>query len=226
MAKYVYKRYNVDFRDELYVGNMILENTGYVYDYVTPSDTANYLIPEVEGTKITLHKRSLPLGRQYTGMFVIRFIGNNPQSDKYRVYSDSADMYPIEDEIKKGGTFGMCSGSIRYSGNPPHPTLGWLSQPFMEILRLDSPIVTIILDTIYSRGTYVNEITAEEGTYPANGKHTDGYWYVKDRVATIARINDNGTIKNISEAYYNDNGTIKKIAKIVYNDNGNIKTLN
>lgn len=30
-----------------------------------------------------------------------------------------------------------------------------------------------------AQGTYVTTIIAENGTYPDNGKHTDGYWYVK-----------------------------------------------
>ena len=32
----------------------------------------------------------------------------------------------------------------------------------------------------YSRGDYIEEVTSEsEGAYPANGRHTDGYWYVR-----------------------------------------------
>ncbi|QPQ34812.1 hypothetical protein [Lysinibacillus sp. JNUCC-52] len=34
--------------------------------------------------------------------------------------------------------------------------------------------------TAYSKGALIqSNIPAEEGTYPANGRHTDGYWYVK-----------------------------------------------
>lgn len=32
----------------------------------------------------------------------------------------------------------------------------------------------------YSRGDYIGEVTSEsEGAYPANGRHTDGYWYIR-----------------------------------------------
>ena len=32
----------------------------------------------------------------------------------------------------------------------------------------------------YSRGDYIGEVTSEsDGAYPANGRHTDGYWYVR-----------------------------------------------
>ncbi|WDU77506.1 MULTISPECIES: Ig-like domain-containing protein [Lysinibacillus] len=35
-------------------------------------------------------------------------------------------------------------------------------------------------NTTYSKGALVQaKIPAEDGTYPANGRHTDGYWYVK-----------------------------------------------
>lgn len=37
--------------------------------------------------------------------------------------------------------------------------------------------------TIYKRnfnqGSYISDVTAPEGTYPDNGIHSDGYWYVK-----------------------------------------------
>lgn len=32
---------------------------------------------------------------------------------------------------------------------------------------------------IYGKGSYVDVISAEEGVYPDNGMHSDGYWYVK-----------------------------------------------
>lgn len=38
----------------------------------------------------------------------------------------------------------------------------------------------------YSQGLYIGEVTAEEGSYPNNGRHSDGYWYVKDRLANTA----------------------------------------
>lgn len=41
-------------------------------------------------------------------------------------------------------------------------------------------------ETSYSRGDYIEEVTAEDGAFPNNGRHTDGYWYVKDRAANQA----------------------------------------
>ena len=36
------------------------------------------------------------------------------------------------------------------------------------------------LQTTYSRGTYISDITStDENAYPADGVHTDGYWYIK-----------------------------------------------
>lgn len=40
---------------------------------------------------------------------------------------------------------------------------------------------------VYSKGTLVQAgIVAEDGTYPADGPHTDGYWYVKGAVVNTA----------------------------------------
>ena len=33
--------------------------------------------------------------------------------------------------------------------------------------------------TEYSQGSYISDVEADPGTYPENGRHTDGYWYVK-----------------------------------------------
>lgn len=62
------------------------------------------------------------------------------------------------------------------------------------------PTVTVPVNTIYkdatkntstiidySKGSLVqSNISAEDGTYPANGRHTDGYWYVKGAVVNTA----------------------------------------
>jgi len=43
-----------------------------------------------------------------------------------------------------------------------------------------SKITTRLVSTTYSKGSLVqSNIAAEDGTYPANGRHTDGFWYVK-----------------------------------------------
>lgn len=38
----------------------------------------------------------------------------------------------------------------------------------------------------YSRGSYITTVVAENGTYPADGRHTDGYWYVRGSLANTA----------------------------------------
>lgn len=34
-------------------------------------------------------------------------------------------------------------------------------------------------DTSYSRGAFLETITAPDGTFPFNGRHTDGFWYMR-----------------------------------------------
>ena len=41
--------------------------------------------------------------------------------------------------------------------------------------------------TTYSRGSLIqSNVIAEDGTYPANGRHTDGFWYVRGVVSNTA----------------------------------------
>lgn len=37
-----------------------------------------------------------------------------------------------------------------------------------------------LVNVKFDRGDYVDQVTSENpNAYPTNGKHTDGYWYVK-----------------------------------------------
>lgn len=71
--------------------------------------------------------------------------------------------------------------------------------------------------SVYVRGTLIqSNIPAEDGTYPANGRHTDGYWYVKKGVANIAptvtltspsnnlTLYENDILSIVGEAYDDD----------------------
>ncbi len=77
-------------------------------------------------------------------------------------------------------------------------------------------------DYLYSKGSFIEEISAEEGTLPNNGRHTDGYWYVKDRIAISSQIKIDGVVRDIvgyelkgygvvSLQFKDDNGIIHDI---------------
>ncbi len=61
-------------------------------------------------------------------------------------------------------------------------------------------------DVEFKKENLVETIKAEDGTYPGNGVHTDGYWYVKGDKATIPVLAvENGKEEEIAEAYYVEN---------------------
>lgn len=37
----------------------------------------------------------------------------------------------------------------------------------------------------YTKGSYITTVVAEDGTYPTNGRHSDGYWYVRQSALAI-----------------------------------------
>lgn len=49
----------------------------------------------------------------------------------------------------------------------------------------------------YEEGSFIEEITAEEGALPNNGRHTDGYWYVKTKKAISSQIKIDGVVRDI-----------------------------
>lgn len=59
----------------------------------------------------------------------------------------------------------------------------WTSDFYVTIMFTRDPIIVTrhyYPKASYSRGDYIGEVTSEsEGAYPANGRHTDGYWYVR-----------------------------------------------
>ena len=81
-------------------------------------------------------------------------------------------------------------------------------------------------DTIYSKGELIEEgIIAEDGTYPDNGRHTDGYWYVKGAlVAPNIPVKVNSKWHN-SESFVKVNGTWKQVTEAFVKIDGEWETI-
>jgi len=76
-------------------------------------------------------------------------------------------------------------------------------------------------DTTYSRGSFIEEVTAEAGTYPDDGMY-GSYWYVKVGVAFPSlQVKVNGA--NIVEGWVKIDGSLKKIADIWVKVGGSAK---
>ncbi|MFJ7891285.1 Ig-like domain-containing protein [Lysinibacillus xylanilyticus] len=66
-------------------------------------------------------------------------------------------------------------------------------------------LTPIVIKTTYSKGALVQtNIAAEEGTYPVDGRHTDGYWYVKGAKANTAPTVTLVSPSNNQTLYEND----------------------
>lgn len=62
-----------------------------------------------------------------------------------------------------------------------------------------------VCDTREVAGTYIADLIAEDGTYPDDGKHTDGYYYVKQGVYSGAYVKVGGVWRP-GEVYVKVNG--------------------
>ncbi len=74
----------------------------------------------------------------------------------------------------------------------------------------------------YSKGSYIETVTAEDGTYPDNGI-SGSYWYVKTTLAFTPKIwvNINGSMKAMDiGSSINIGGSMKEIDSVWVNING------
>lgn len=59
-------------------------------------------------------------------------------------------------------------------------TNGKVSMPSFDVYYMIGRELYREAATDYSQGTYIEDVTSDnESAYPDNGRHTDGYWYVK-----------------------------------------------
>lgn len=75
------------------------------------------------------------------------------------------------------------------------------------------------------RGDLLQEnIVAEDGIYPNNGKHSDGYWYVKGDLAfPEIKMRINGQLKTSENGWVKANGQLREIETMWVRVNGAIK---
>ena len=107
----------------------------------------------------------------------------NPSTGKFTVNSD---FYASGTTVPTGAIGYRLLGTVlyRYSKTDGSSLAEYSSNASASTKDSNSAST----NTNYSKGSLVQAgIAAEDGTYPANGRHTDGYWYVKGAlVATNA----------------------------------------
>lgn len=93
----------------------------------------------------------------------------SPTTQTAREYSSSYSTYPYV--LATSDASNAHPGSMYYANSVIVSIRGTLITGY----RYDAT-----QQTTYSRGTYIEDVTATDANaYPDNGKHTDGYWYVK-----------------------------------------------
>lgn len=79
-------------------------------------------------------------------------------------------------------------------------------------------------NTSYSRGTYVDTIIAEDGTYPDNGRVGTTYWYVKKgRAFPELVVKADGQVKQGVDGWVKVEGELKRIVQMWTKTGGQLK---
>lgn len=84
------------------------------------------------------------------------------------------------------------------------------------------------INTSYSQGSYIGEVTADYNAYTNNARHTDGYWYVRDREANTAPFFISPTTdkdlgnknKGFTQSFSVDDADLENSLKVVIRLNG------
>lgn len=109
-----------------------------------------------------------------------QYINNTKSGSQYL-----CTFYDIE---SKGTTLkGTYRGTVTSTSSTAYPTNG-ASGSYWYDTRTSA--------TSYSQGSYIEEVIAEDGTYPTNGRASDGYWYVRGEMIPPT-IYKNQIIKSI-----------------------------
>ncbi|MTD30145.1 hypothetical protein [Planomicrobium sp. YIM 101495] len=180
-----------------YVYQRYLARTNYSEEFVKDAGILGSMLSTRGYESYTLN----PL----TGMFTVS--GNHTSvpttgEDRYRAGSN-------EDEVI----------------NPP----GGISsgQTLLKLRRSGTSAVGEIYEvqTNYSRGTYVDEVIADEGAYPIDGRQ-GSYWYVRgERYAPFPQIKVDGAWKEPVEGFVMIDGEPRPIVESLIKENGEWKTL-
>lgn len=139
----------------------------------------------------------------------------NSSNAAYRsfTFDDSTGTFQLNNPTGQSGTYYSYYGSsknkiVKYTNY----STGTAQLPTPERIYKSEPV-----SPNYVKGSYIGEVTAEEGTYPRNG-HKGGYWYVWNRLANHAPI-----IGGSSTAIGNVNNDFAISYNLMDEDNDEVK---
>ncbi|AEO93682.1 gp424 [Bacillus phage G] len=105
----------------------------------------------------------------------------NSTTGKFSLSTDTWGQ--AEETIQVGQTcYGYASGELY-----EYTAIQSASSGSVPISLYKKREIDTTTQTTYSKGALLqSNIVAEDGTYPVNGRHTDGYWYVRGSIANTA----------------------------------------
>lgn len=201
MAQYYYSKYNAQLK-YADISEWIGFNPWNQYDLSGTSITGGYNIGSQSGN-VTQKMRAFrsytydsntntysPSGMEYDLLTQIAEIqGGNVDNTKFPVYLYfPRDHYSYYDEpMGRPNPAPHESGGIvrfKVTAYNDDAISGYVNSIISGEFYEKKPS----LNKAYTQGSFINTILVEDGTYPNNGRHTDGYWYVRGSIYTPPNI--------------------------------------
>lgn len=170
----------------------------YYYDKFTAIGNTSYVEPGWVSQGNDYSPRYSDLAKSYSW---------NPSTGKFTVNSD---FYASGTMIPTGAIGYRLSGTVlyRYSKTDASSLAEYSSNASASTKDSNSAST----NTTYSKGSLVqSNIVAEDGTYPSNGRHSDGYWYVKGAAVPTGPLGP-GVITNLAYSKANFGDKITRLS--------------
>ncbi|MFM9280869.1 OmpL47-type beta-barrel domain-containing protein [Paenibacillus jiagnxiensis] len=116
-----------------------------------------------------------------TGKYILS--GDNVRNENIRNYD--RDDYPYIQSIQLMFNNGASYQNMSSDTNKLWVGRGWDTDNGKDKLNKIT-YTSIPSGYSYSKGNYISSLQAADGAYPSDGRHSDGYWYVKGSVVNAA----------------------------------------
>lgn len=170
MVQYYYTKYTA-VSSSTYSNNVVTSYAtryGHPVNYRSLYSILDFLGAPMGGTPYTSYSFSSTTGG-YTG-----------SGQLYGLGADAPQLFEVYEAGSGTGSFNLINGSDIVIVTYNKSTLNDYDMAYNATLRRAS------VTTSYNRGALVqSDIPAEDGTYPVNGRHTDGFWYIRGAIVPV-----------------------------------------
>lgn len=230
MAKYYYDRYRVNSStsytwtaygiDPLYTMDFSLSNERLVSAGATLNSYSSYTLNSRTGAMTLSGNRTITAGSSSPSTYV--YFGQEVTTSfitRSHYEARGSSLYRVDYR-------GTSSETGNQRGSYSHSTSGRsISYRLHNQVNSDGYWwMRGNASTTYTRGSFIDTVIAEDGTFPDNGRVGATYWYIKrNKAFPDFKVKANGQLRTAEEGWVKVNGILRPIEQMWVKDNNSLK---